>query len=173
MASSMLELWTHPNSIITVYGSTLEQNRHVHSMKYKFEKLDINHSVKLMRAHRTNRWLKVSVTCATNQLLSPSKRPVSKAVNNGRLKIQSDRWVCFVVLIFPRKMLFKFRFPIAIVSVVSPGLYTQKEAEEGLLIRRSNQGETKSPRPVNYPVGKPLEVKLSIRIEFRFDVFNV
>lgn len=46
------------------------------------------------------------------------------------------------------------------VSVVSPGLYTEKEAEEGRIFKRTKPGESKGPRPVNYPVGKPLEVML-------------
>lgn len=46
------------------------------------------------------------------------------------------------------------------LSVVSPGLYTEKEAEEGRIFKRSNPSEAKGPRPVNYPVGKPLEVGL-------------
>lgn len=49
------------------------------------------------------------------------------------------------------------------VSVVSPGLYTEKEAEEGRIFKRSTPTEPKGPRPVNYPVGKPLEVKLCLQ----------
>ncbi|KAJ6642797.1 NADPH oxidase 5, partial [Pseudolycoriella hygida] len=41
--------------------------------------------------------------------------------------------------------------------IVSPGLYTEKEAEEGRIFKRTNPNESKGPRPVNYPVGKPLE----------------
>ncbi|XP_037046426.1 NADPH oxidase 5 isoform X2 [Bradysia coprophila] len=41
--------------------------------------------------------------------------------------------------------------------IVSPGLYTAKEAEEGRIFKRSNPDTSKGPRPVNYPVGKPLE----------------
>lgn len=44
------------------------------------------------------------------------------------------------------------------ISVVSPGLYTEKEAEEGRIFKRPNPNEAKGSRPVNYPVGKPLEV---------------
>lgn len=43
---------------------------------------------------------------------------------------------------------------------MSPGLYTEKEAEEGRIFKRSTPNESKSARPVNYPVGKPLEVRL-------------
>lgn len=49
------------------------------------------------------------------------------------------------------------------ILVVSPGLYTEKEAEEGRIFKRSNPTESKGPRPVNYPVGKPLEVKLKFK----------
>lgn len=41
-------------------------------------------------------------------------------------------------------------------------MYTQKEAEEGKILPRlkDNKSENDEPkeRPVNYPVGKPLEV---------------
>lgn len=49
--------------------------------------------------------------------------------------------------------------------IVSPGqVYTQSEAEEGKIMRRVKEGgerpnqEQPKARPVNYPVGKPLEV---------------
>ncbi|XP_062548461.1 NADPH oxidase 5 [Armigeres subalbatus] len=48
--------------------------------------------------------------------------------------------------------------------VVSPGVFTQKEAEEGKIVRRNAADkpgatdEDKLQRPVNYPVGKPLEI---------------
>ncbi|XP_055539502.1 uncharacterized protein LOC129726613 [Wyeomyia smithii] len=51
--------------------------------------------------------------------------------------------------------------------VVSPGIFTQKEAEEGKIVHRNGAtpavkpgatDEDKLQRPVNYPVGKPLEI---------------
>ncbi|XP_055700750.1 NADPH oxidase 5 [Phlebotomus papatasi] len=44
--------------------------------------------------------------------------------------------------------------------IVSPGMYTQKEAEEGKILRRLGNEESgeRGPRAVNYPVGKPLEI---------------
>ncbi|GAB0100610.1 uncharacterized protein DMENIID0001_166720 [Sergentomyia squamirostris] len=44
--------------------------------------------------------------------------------------------------------------------IVSPGMYTQKEAEEGKILKRfgNEEGAERGPRPMNYPVGKPLEI---------------
>ncbi|XP_065083543.1 NADPH oxidase 5 [Ochlerotatus camptorhynchus] len=48
--------------------------------------------------------------------------------------------------------------------VVSPGVFTEKEAEEGKIVHSSGlhkpgaTDEDKLQRPVNYPVGKPLEI---------------
>lgn len=41
------------------------------------------------------------------------------------------------------------------------GNFTQKEAEEGKVVRKDGEEviEVKVQRPVNYPVGKPLEVR--------------
>lgn len=43
------------------------------------------------------------------------------------------------------------------------GNFTQKEAEEGKVVRKDGDEitEVKVQRPVNYPVGKPLEVRFS------------
>ncbi|XP_055921877.1 NADPH oxidase 5 isoform X2 [Eupeodes corollae] len=47
--------------------------------------------------------------------------------------------------------------------IVSPGMYTQREAEEGRIVKRSSSPSSSNSPPtsthgVNYPVGKPLEI---------------